>query len=43
MTGMIKLQKAFDMIDHDILLRAIGLSDHIINCFKSYFSDRLFR
>ena len=48
MTGMIlvDLQKAFDMIDHDILLKkmsAIGFSNHTICWFKSYLSNRLFR
>ena len=48
MTGMILigLKKSFDTIDHDILLkknRAIGFSNHAVNWFKSYLSDRLFR
>ena len=48
MTGMIMvdLQKAFDTIDHGILLKtlsAIGFSNHTIGCFKSYLSNRLFR
>ena len=48
MTGMILigLKKSFDTIDHDILLkkvRAIGFSNHTVNWFKSYLSDRLFR
>ena len=48
MTGMIliDLQKAFDTIDHDILLKklsAIGFSNHSIGWFKSYLSNRLFR
>ena len=48
MTGMIliDLQKAFDTIDHDMLLQklnAIGFSNHIIGWFKSYLSNRLFR
>ena len=48
MTGMIliDLQKAFDTIDHDILLQrlnAIGFSNHTIGWFKSYLSNRLFR
>ena len=48
MTGMIlvDLQKAFDTIDHDILLKklsAIGFSNHIIGWFKSYLSNWLFR
>ena len=46
MTGMIliDLQKTFDTIDHDILLKklsAIGFSNHIC-WFKSYLSNRLF-
>ena len=48
MTGMIliDLQKAFDAIDHDILLKkssAIGFSNHTIDWLKSYLSSRLFR
>ena len=48
MTGMIliDLQKAFDTIDHDILLKklsAIGFSNHTIGWFKAYLSNRLFR
>ena len=48
MNGMIliDLQKAFDTIDHDILLQnlnAVGFSNHTIGWFKSYFSNRLFR
>ena len=48
MTGMIlvDLQKAFDTIDHDILLKklsAICFSNHAIGWFKSYLSNRLFR
>ena len=48
MTGMIliDLQKAFDTIDHDILLKmlsAIGFSNHTIGWFESYLSNRLFR
>ena len=48
MTGiiLIDLQKAFDTIDHDILLKnvsAIGFSNHAIGWFNSYFSDRLLR
>ena len=44
MTGMIlvDLQKAFDTIDHDILLKkvsAIGFSNHTIGWFKSYLSN----
>ena len=43
MTDMIlvDLQKAFDTIEHDILLKklsAIGFSNHIIGWFKSYLS-----
>ena len=40
------LQRAFDTIDHDILLKklsAIGFSNHTIGWFKSYLSNRLFR
>ena len=48
MTGMIlvNLQKAFDTIDLDILLKklsAFGFSNHTICWFKSYLSNRLFR
>ena len=48
MTGMIlvDLQKAFDTIDHDILLKklsAIGFSNHAISWFKSHLYNRLFR
>ena len=47
MTGMIliDLQKAFDTIDHDVLLQklyAIGFSKHTVNWFKSYLSNRYF-
>ena len=48
MTGMIliHLQKAFDTIDHDILLKklsGIGFSNHASGWFKSYLSNQLFR
>ena len=48
MTGMIliHLQKAFDTIDHDILLKklsGIGFSNHTSGWFKSYLSNQLFR
>ena len=48
MTGMIlvDLQKAFDAIDHDILLKklsAIGISNDAIGWFKPYLSNQLFR
>ena len=48
MTGMIliDLQKPFNTIDHDILLKklsATGFSNHTIDWFKSYLSNRLFR
>ena len=47
MTGMIliDLQKAFDTIDHDMLLQklyAICFSKHTGNWFKSYLSNRSF-
>ena len=47
MTGMIliDLQKAFERIDHDVLLQklyAIGFSKHTVNWFKSYFFNRSF-
>ena len=46
-TGMIliDLQKAFDTIDHDILLQklyAIGFSKHSVNWFRSYLTNRTF-
>ena len=46
-TGMIliDLQKAFDTIDHDILLKKlsiIGFSDHTVKWFQSYLSNRKF-
>ena len=43
---LIDLQKAFDTINHDILLRKIaslGFSNHSIKWFQSYLSDRGFR
>ena len=48
MTGMIlvDLQKAFDTIDHDILLKklsTIGFSNHTTDWLKSYLSNLLFR
>ena len=45
MTGMIlsDLQKAFDTIDHDVLLYAIGFSKRTVNWFKSYISNRSFK
>ena len=42
---LIDLQKAFDTIDHDVLLQklyAIGFSKHTVNLFKSYLSNRSF-
>ena len=39
------LQKAFDIIDHEILLqklKAIKFSESTIKWFKSYFSERIF-
>ena len=46
-TGMILIdfQKAFDTINHDILLKKfsiIGFSDHTVKCFQSYLSNRKF-
>ena len=48
LTGMIliDLQKAFDTINHTILLdkmQAIGFSDEVVLWFKSYLSNRLFQ
>ena len=47
MTGviLINLQKAFDKIDHDILLQklyAIGFSKNSVNWFRSYLINRTF-
>ena len=42
---LIDLQKAFDPIDHEILLqklKAITFSESIIEWFKSYVSERMF-
>ena len=39
---LIDLQKAFDMINHDILLKKlsiIGFSDHTVKWFQSYLSN----
>ena len=46
-TGMIliDLQKTFDTINHDILLKKlsiIGFSDHTVKWFQSYLSNRKF-
>ena len=46
-TGMILIgfQKAFDTINHDILLKKlsiIGFSDHTVKWFQSYLSNRKF-
>ena len=46
-TGMIliDLQKVFDTINHDILLKKlsiIGFSDHTVKWFQSYLSNRKF-
>ena len=48
MTGMIliDLQKAFDTIDHDILLKKLssaGFSNHVIGWFKSYLFNPLLK
>ena len=43
---LIDVQKAFQTINHDILLRkmyALRFSDRSINWFQSYFSNRSFR
>ena len=42
---LIDLQKAFDTINHDILLMKlsmIGFSDHTVKWFQSYLSNRKF-
>ena len=48
LTGMIliDLQKAFDTINHDILLKkmtSLGFSNHSIRWFQSYLPNRSFR
>ena len=43
---LIDLQKAFDTIYHDLLLKkfnAIGFSNHTIGWLKSHYSNRWFR
>ena len=43
---LVDLQKVFDTIDHEILLKklsAIGFSNHTIGWLKSYLSNQLFR
>ena len=47
MTGMIliDLQKAFDSIDHDVILQKLyvtGFSKHTVNWFQCYLSNRSF-
>ena len=47
MTGiiLIDLQKAFDSINHDILLKKLSIisfSDHTVKWFQSYLSNRKF-
>ena len=42
---LIDLQKAFDTIDHDVLLQklyAVDFSKHTVNWFQSYLSNRSF-
>ena len=42
---LIDLQKAFDTINHDIVLKKlsiIGFSDHTVKWFESYLSNRKF-
>ena len=42
---LIELQKAFDTINHDILLKKLditGFSDHTVKWFQSYLSNRKF-
>ena len=43
---LIDLQKAFDTIDHEILLKkmgCIGFSEKVISWFESYLSGRTFK
>ena len=43
---LIDLQKAFDIVNHDILLKTmefIGLSEETTNWFKSYLTNRKFK
>ena len=43
---LIDLQKAFDTIDHQILIKKmkyLGFSKHVIAWFKSYLSERKFK
>ena len=43
---LIDLQKAFDTIDHEVLLKkmkVLGFSDKVIEWFKSYLSNRKFK
>ena len=42
---LIDLQKAFDTIDHEILLlkmKYLGFAESTINWFRSYLTDRTF-
>ena len=43
---LIDLEKAFDTVNHDILLKKmefIGFSEETTKCFKSYLSNRKFK
>ena len=43
---LVDLQKAFNAIDHNILLKglsAIGFSSHTVGWLKSYLSNQLFK
>ena len=39
---LIDLQKAFDTIDHDIVLEKLYAAKHSVTCFQSYLINRTF-